>query len=131
MLFQLAEFGPGEAAAVMIGGVLSNLTVTDVLSLFPALSVAVPETTWFAPSLVKVWAGGQTATPDVASLHMKVTVTLVLFQPAALGAGDTIALIAGRSLSTPTATVKRMRIGFITWRSPWCAARTREWAART
>ena len=45
--------------------------------------------TWFAPSPVKVWAGGQTATPEVASLHVNVTVTFVLFQPAALGAGDT------------------------------------------
>jgi hypothetical protein len=43
VLFQFAAFGPGDEAAVMLGGVLSKLTATDVLAVLPALSVAVPE----------------------------------------------------------------------------------------
>jgi hypothetical protein len=41
------------------GDVLSKLTVTDALVLFPAVSVAVPETTRFETSLLTVCAGVQ------------------------------------------------------------------------
>ena len=41
------------------------------------------------------------ATPEVLSAHVKVTVTLLLFHPAALGPGLAEAVIVGRSLSTP------------------------------
>jgi hypothetical protein len=43
-LFQPAEFGAGEATAVIVGGVLSMLTVTVALTLFPATSVTVAVT---------------------------------------------------------------------------------------
>src|SRR5262249_46850536 len=90
VLFQPPALALGEVEVVMLGGVLSRLTVTDVLAVFPALSVVVPEITWFAPSFVRVCGAGQLATPEVWSLQLNVTVTLLLFQPAALGAGDTV-----------------------------------------
>ena len=73
------------------GPVLSRLTVTEAVAELPATSVALPPTIWFAPSLVITCGGGQFAIPEVASLHVNVTVTGVLFQPAALGAGETAA----------------------------------------
>src|SRR5437016_5873400 len=51
------------------------------------------------PSVVTVCGAGQPAIPDVASLQVKVIVGFVLFQPAALGAGDTVAVMAGAVLS--------------------------------
>jgi hypothetical protein len=41
-LFQPLAFGVGLTLAVIDGGVLSMLTVTDAIAVFPALSVAVP-----------------------------------------------------------------------------------------
>ena len=79
----------------IVGGVLSRLTVTDVVALFPALSVTVPDTTWFAPSFVTKIGDGQNATPLVLSEHVKLTVTLELFQPAAFGAGLMVAEMDG------------------------------------
>ena len=69
------------------GGVSSMLKLRDVLLLFPALSVADPETVWFAPSEVMLVGEGHDATPDRASVQEKLTVTGELFQPAKLGAG--------------------------------------------
>ena len=40
--FHPAAFGAGEADAAIVGGVLSRLTVTFVVALLPAVSVAVP-----------------------------------------------------------------------------------------
>ena len=37
---------------VNAGGVLSRLTLTVAVALLPALSVAVPVTVWFAPSVL-------------------------------------------------------------------------------
>ena len=48
----------GEATE-RTGLVLSKLTVTEALVLFPAVSVAVPETTRFATSVLTVCAGVQ------------------------------------------------------------------------
>jgi len=87
---------------LIVGGVLSSLTVIDVEALLPAASVAVPEMIWLAPSVVTVCGAGQLATAEVASLQANVTVTLLLFQPAAFGAGEAVAVIVGGSLSTPT-----------------------------
>src|SRR5579863_6419646 len=42
----------GGDPIVMLGGVLSNLTVIDALVLLPALSTTVPVTTWFFTSVV-------------------------------------------------------------------------------
>jgi hypothetical protein len=50
-LFQLAAFGIGEIEAVIVGGVFSKLIVRLALAVFPALSIAVPEMTWFAPDV--------------------------------------------------------------------------------
>jgi len=44
VLFQPAAFGNGESAVAIVGGVLSMLTVLEVLAVFPATSTAVPET---------------------------------------------------------------------------------------
>jgi len=42
-LFQPLAFGAGDGVAVIVGGVLSMFTLTLVLDMLPALSVAVPE----------------------------------------------------------------------------------------
>ena len=73
------------------GGVLSKLIVADALAVLPAKSVAVPVTTCCTPSLATVCGAGQIATPETESLHRKVTVAVVLFQPAEFCAGDTVA----------------------------------------
>ena len=65
----------------------------------PALSVAVPEMVWFAPSAVTAIGAGQEAIPDKESEQAKVTVTCPLFQPAALAAGDADAVMVGEDLS--------------------------------
>jgi len=92
------ELLAGEAM-VNDGGVLSILRETEVLALLPALSVAVPLTTWLAPSVVTVTGAGHVATPEELSVQVNVTVTFVLFHPAALDAGETWAVITGGTLS--------------------------------
>ena len=77
--------GAGEAI-VLLGGVLSILSVTDAPAVWPALSVAVREMTWFAPS-VEVTTGWGQVTGAVPPAEVKVTVTSDLFHPAALGVG--------------------------------------------
>lgn len=52
------EFGAGVAVAVMVGAVLSMLTVVETLAVLPFASVAVAETIWFAPSVLTVCAAG-------------------------------------------------------------------------
>lgn len=49
VLFQPLLLGGGEADAVITGGVRSMLTFTVVEALFPATSITVPVTGWFAP----------------------------------------------------------------------------------
>src|SRR5262249_49563076 len=98
-LFQPAEFGGGLAAPVIVGGVLSMLTVAEAVVLFPALSVAVPVTTWLLPSAGNVTGVGQDAIPLDASEQVKFTVALDLFQPAAFGGGATPAVLIGGVLS--------------------------------
>jgi hypothetical protein len=44
-MFHPAAFGAGDADAVMVGGVLSRLTVTEAAEVLPALSTAAPEIT--------------------------------------------------------------------------------------
>src|SRR5437660_173540 len=82
----------------MMGAVLSILTIATAVAVLPALSVTVPVTLWPAPSPSVVGAG-QEATPESASLQVKLTVTSVLFQPLALGAGLGEALMLGAVLS--------------------------------
>jgi len=57
VLFHPAALGAGTGVAVMVGGVLSILRTTAALAEFPALSVAVPEMLWLAPSELTTVAG--------------------------------------------------------------------------
>jgi hypothetical protein len=80
-LFQPLALGAGVAVATMPGADLSKFTVTVVVAVLPALSVVVPGTDWFAPSVNSVVGPGHEVVPDSASLHVKVTVTSELFHP--------------------------------------------------
>src|SRR6478672_11062294 len=66
--------------------------VAVALAWLPIASVAVPLMTWFAPSVVTVCAGGHETT-GAPPVQTNVTVTGVLFHPAAFGAGATEATI--------------------------------------
>jgi hypothetical protein len=97
-------FGPAVTAAEIVGRVVSILTVTTLLKLlwFPARSVALAVAE-DEPEALKVWLAGQVAIPDPPSAQVKLTVTgVVLFQPAAVGAGDAAATIVGAVLSILT-----------------------------
>src|SRR5947208_2833618 len=78
--------------------------VIDRVAWLPATSTAAPLITCPAPSVVTVTGAGQRATPLVASVHVKVTRTSVLFQPAAFAGGLKTALAAGLVLSMLSAT---------------------------
>src|SRR5207249_171162 len=101
VLFQPAAFAGGLTTAFAAGRVLSMLSATETLDRFPAMSTAVPLTTCPTPSAVNVMGSGQRAIPLVASAHVKLTRTSVLFQPAAFAGGLAAAVMRGRSLSTP------------------------------
>src|SRR2546422_1477351 len=91
----------------MTGLVLSILigpTVTGVAATLPALSVQSPSLETDVPvvSAVSVWLSPETSfvsTPDRPSAQVKLTVTLVLFQPKALAPGLAAPLITGAVLS--------------------------------
>src|SRR2546428_641858 len=100
VLFQPAAFAGGLTTALTAGGVLSMLSVTEALDWFPAMSTAVPLTTCLAPSAVTVTGSGQRAILLVASVHVKLTRTSVLFQPAAFAGGLTDAVMTGGSWSS-------------------------------
>src|SRR4051794_36143363 len=101
-------------APVSDGAVLSMLmSFTVVELLLPATSWVSPLTDWPVPSLATVWSGPQPAipsvtsagTPESASVHSKVTLTSVLFQPNELAAGVRSAAMVGGIVSTFTSTV--------------------------
>src|SRR5262245_60041998 len=102
VLFQPLALAAGEAAAVAVGTVLSTfipLFVTGAL-VFPALSVHVPgDDVWPEPSMLITTGLVQVSMPDRESLPLNVTVTSVLFQPLALGAGKAAADAVGTVLS--------------------------------
>src|SRR6202035_5453388 len=85
----------GDAEAVIVGGVVAMLTLMLVVAVFPATSVTVPLTTWLAPCVLTVSDCGQFAIGAVVAVQVKVTFTLVLFQPAAFAAGDAAAVMVG------------------------------------
>src|ERR671920_1718049 len=95
----------------MVGLVLSSLTVTESVAVLPALSFAVPLTWVPLVSVLMVLeavvppSATQEARPEppVSSAQLKVTVASALFQPAALGAGDTVWLMVGAVLSVGAA----------------------------
>jgi len=95
----------GGTTPLIDGGVLSTSSVRDAVAELPALSSAVPEMTWPAPSVVTLTGAVHDATPDVESAHVKVTVASVLFQPFAFGAGDCDTEIDGAVLSSFTVAV--------------------------
>ena len=101
-LFHLAALAAGVSVVVTTGAVLSSLTIIETLAVFPALSVAVPLTVWLAICVLTVTGAVHVAIPDVLSAQVNVTTTLLLFQPAALGAGCATPVIVGRSVSVPT-----------------------------
>jgi hypothetical protein len=83
------------------GGVLSSLTTTAVVAVFPALSVAIPTTSCPAVSVEIVTGVVQDSIPLVKSEQVKEMVGSDLCHPAELGAGVTMLVILGRVLSTP------------------------------
>src|SRR5215472_13555787 len=98
---------------VMAGGVLSILIgPTFVPLLLPARFMHTPETFTpaagvFAVSVVPP-VGKPGATPDRLSVQTKLTVTFVLFHPAALGAGVRDPTIAGGVAPRLTVTVREL-----------------------
>src|SRR6185295_6762726 len=98
-LFQPLTFAAGAAVAVTTGFVLSTLSVTLALAVFPDLSVAVPEITCPAPSSVTITGAGQLSMPEALSEHVNFTVTLALFQPLAFATGVPLAVMVGGVVS--------------------------------
>src|SRR5580765_2020507 len=94
-----------DNTARIVGGARSIFSLTSVEAVLPAVSVAAPVTTWFAPSLDTVCGGAQNATPERSSPHSKLTWTSVLFQPLAFAAGLGSARIVGGVLSRLTTTL--------------------------
>src|SRR5262249_44059786 len=94
-LFQPAAFGAGALAAEISGGVMSILTTTAVLALKPAWFTAVPVTVCFAPSFVTGTGWGEGVMAKTGSEQVKLTVRLVLFQPAVSGVGVMVPVILG------------------------------------
>jgi hypothetical protein len=84
------------------GNARSMLTVAVAVLLgFPATSVQLPEAACPAPSDATLTGALQVAMPDPdsASVPLTVTVTGVLFQPLALGAGLAVAVATGAVVS--------------------------------
>lgn len=97
---------PGAGNPEITGGVLSMLTTAVAGELIlPALSVQVPETDCAAPSVVNRIGDVQKSIPERASVPVKDTVTLVLFQPLAFGRGEIVAVAVGGVLSIITVKV--------------------------
>src|SRR6266540_3957414 len=91
---------------VMLGAVLSSLTVTLSVPTLPAVSVAEPSTSWPAVSVETVTGAVTLATPDPASSSLAVNVTVVslLFQPFAFAVGLSVCVTVGAMLSHCRAT---------------------------
>src|SRR5437870_5071659 len=100
LLFQPLALAAGLRLPAIVGACLSSLTVTEPLPTLPTRSVAVDVWVvvpfWFSDSVAGV---GPLATPEPASVALQVTVTLALFQPAALAAGVSAAVTVGPVLS--------------------------------
>src|SRR5690242_14947460 len=98
----LTVYMPALPLYVTVGAVLSMLTERAALAVFPALSVQPTVATCPAPSSVRV-AEVHVSTPDSASVPLAVTLTLALFQPLALAAGDWLVVTTGavRSILIP------------------------------
>ncbi len=104
VLLHPSALAAGLREPLIVGTVLSSLTVTEPLPALPSRSVAVeacvvPVTgvLLFCESVAGV---GPPPTPDPASLAAQAIPTLPLFQPAAFGAGDSAAVTTGPVLSS-------------------------------
>ncbi len=102
-LNQWLALAVADRLPVTVGLVSSTLTVVSSVAELPALSVAVPWTFCAAPSPL-VTGDVQPAMPEPPSVQVKVTVTSLLFQPAALATGDCVWLMPGAVLSIFTST---------------------------
>lgn len=91
VLFQPAPLAAGERDPLIDGAVLSSFTVTDPLPELPrrSLAVAVLMTPALFAETLSVAGVGPEATPEPASLADQAIETLLLFQPAAFGPGET------------------------------------------
>src|SRR5262249_7975331 len=98
-LYQPFALGARSRATLIVGAVLSVLTVGGSVARLPALSNVMPVTGWSLPSVVTSWSVVQLATPDRLSAQRKCTVTLVLFQPLPLAAGDWVWPMVGEVVS--------------------------------
>ena len=87
VLFQ-PLFATGDCVAVTIGAVLSMLSVTLAVAVLPALSTALPETTWLAPSALTVTGAGHFSMPDSESAQAKVSADYLHRERHALLASD-------------------------------------------
>src|SRR6185503_14269054 len=103
--FQPAALGNGTCVAVIVGRVLSTLTVTAVSAALPARSTAAPRTIWPAPSAVIAAGAGHDAMPDRPSVQVNVTIASRVIHPALFGSGCTEATIVGAVLSILTVTL--------------------------
>ena len=119
VLFQLLALAAGVRPPVITGLVLSMLMFVTlaVVALLPAASLQEPLTDWLEPSLVTVTSKGLVvdepvaapaaeieAAPDVLSVQVNSTFTLVLFQPFTLAAVSLVALKTGATVSILMAT---------------------------
>jgi hypothetical protein len=123
------------AGTTMTGWVLSILILFTlaVLLILPALSVQVPDADCPDPSVLKMTGAVQEAMPDPASVPLKLTVTFVLFQPLAFGAGKALALADGAILSIRTVTTLLAALTFPALSEVVCAVdepeAVRSWSA--
>jgi len=95
VLFQPLPEAIGDCVAVMVGDVLSKLTLAHAVVDSPVLSTALPQNDWFAPSVFTAMGEGQLTKGLEPGVHVKLTVTSVLFQPFEFGAGATTAMMEG------------------------------------
>lgn len=106
-LYQPLALAEAVGVPVSVGAVLSMLmSLIEALAELSALSTALPGTDWPAPSVDSRTDPPpvQLLMPESASVQVKPTVTSVLFQPNALGAGALVPLMAGLVLSSFTST---------------------------
>jgi hypothetical protein len=104
-LFHPAELAAGDTDAEIVGRACSRFTFAEAVALLPAMSVAVLETGWLAPSLEIRVDEGQVAIPDKESLQVKLTVTGLVSHPLEFGAGEMFGITVGGVLSSLITTL--------------------------
>src|SRR5947209_7986588 len=99
VLFQPAAFAVTLRDATIDGAVSSIFRIRDTDARFPARSAIVADAVWFAPSPKSCGDGQLPTRPEPESLQVNVTITSLLFQPAAFGCTLGVAVIDGATLS--------------------------------